>query len=62
MVVDWQLDRYGTWPAIAPPKGNKPATTQLRGCYSGVAASLIEEALDREGPDPRVAVPPSPGR
>jgi hypothetical protein len=30
VAVDWQLDRYGTWPALALPKGNKPRVT--RGC------------------------------
>ena len=51
VAVDWQLDRYGTWPALALPKGNKTRATQLWACYSDVAASLIEDALDPEGPD-----------
>ena len=51
VAVDWQLDRYGTWPALALPKGNKTRTTQLWACYSDVAATLVEDALDREGPD-----------
>jgi hypothetical protein len=28
-LVRAQLDRYGTWPALALPKGNKPRRTQL---------------------------------
>jgi integrase len=51
VAVDWQLDRYQTWPARALPKGNKPRTTQLWSCYRDVAASLIEDAVNREGPD-----------
>ena len=51
IAVDWQLDRYRAWPALALPKGNKPRTTQLWSCYRDVAASLIEDALDRQGPD-----------
>jgi integrase len=51
VAVDWQLDRYGTWPALALPKGNKQRTTRLWACYADVAAALVEDALDREGPD-----------
>jgi integrase len=51
VAVDWQLDRYGTWPALALPKGNKERTTLLWECYRHVAVSLVEDALDREGPD-----------
>jgi integrase len=51
VAVDWQLDRYGTWPALALPKGNKPRTTQLWSCYRDVAVSLIEDALKRKGPE-----------
>lgn len=47
--VDWQLDRYGVWPALVRPKGGKPRTAHLWGCYSDVAASLIADALAREG-------------
>jgi len=51
VAVDWQLDRYGNRPALALPKGNKPRSTRLWACYADIAASLIEDAQNREGPD-----------
>src|SRR4051812_36971771 len=51
VAVDWQLDRYGMWPALALPKCNKQRTTQLWACYADVAASLVEDALNRKGSD-----------
>jgi hypothetical protein len=32
VAVQWQLDRYGNWPALALPKGDKQRTTQLWSC------------------------------
>jgi len=29
VAVQWQLDRHGTWPALALRKGNEPRATQL---------------------------------
>lgn len=49
--VHWQLDRYGVWPALVRPKRGQPRTAHLWGCYSDVAASLITDALAREGED-----------
>lgn len=49
--VAWQLDRYHPWPALARPKGSKTRTTKLWSYYQHVAASLVEDALNREGPD-----------
>ncbi|SDO33013.1 Phage integrase family protein [Klenkia soli] len=49
VAVDWQLDRYGNWPALVKPKGKDARTTQLWTCYRDVAVSLIEDARSREG-------------
>ncbi|GAA4597852.1 hypothetical protein GCM10023107_42600 [Actinoplanes octamycinicus] len=49
--VDWQLDRYGSWPDLALPKGGKTRTTRLWSCYTEIAESLIEDARSRKGPE-----------
>ena len=46
--VEWQLDRYGTWPALSRPKGGKPREAKLWACYLDVAASLVMDAQTRE--------------
>lgn len=49
VAVDWQLDRYGNWPDVKPPKNGKRRTTRLWRHYFDVAASLVADALAREG-------------
>ena len=49
--VDWQLDRYGDWPDVRLPKYGKRRVAQLWSCYLDAAASLILDALEREGED-----------
>ena len=51
VAVDWQLDRYRAWPALRPPKGGKRRTARLWPAYADVAASLVADALDRDGED-----------
>ena len=46
--VDWQLDRYQAWPALARPKGGKTRTALLWDFYLDVAQSLVEDAQSRE--------------
>lgn len=48
IAVDWQLNRYGNWPALKRPKGGKTRTTILWRCYSEVARSLVEDSLARK--------------
>ena len=47
--VDWQLDRYGNWPDLKPPKNGRRREARLWASYADVAASLIADALQREG-------------
>jgi integrase len=49
VAVDWQLDRHKAWPAVKPPKGGKLRDARLWPAYADVAASLIADALAREG-------------
>lgn len=48
IAVDWQLDRYQQWPALAPPKGGKTRTAVIWGSYLHVARSLVRDAQRRE--------------
>jgi hypothetical protein len=47
VAVDWQLDRYGNWPDLKPPKNGKRRTARLWLHYFDVAASLVADALAR---------------
>nr|WP_242679881.1 site-specific integrase [Nocardioides sp. IC4_145] len=47
--VDWQLDRYESWPAVTRPKGGKTRQTIIWDVYMHVLASLVEDAQAREG-------------
>jgi integrase len=49
VAVDWQLDRYGSWPDLKPPKNGKRRTARLWRHYFDVAAGLVADALAREG-------------
>ena len=45
--MDWQLDRYGNWPDLKPPKNGKRRTARLWLHYFDVAASPVADALAR---------------
>ncbi len=49
--VDWQLDRYRPWPALALPKGGKRRDSRIWRGYMDVAESLVLDALERSGED-----------
>jgi integrase len=51
VLVDWQMDRYGNWPDLRLPKYSKRRVAQLWSCYLEIAASLILDALTRDGDD-----------
>jgi integrase len=42
--IERQLDRYGTWPDTAPPKGGKPRTAVYWASFQDTWASLVADA------------------
>jgi hypothetical protein len=54
------LDRCGYWPDLEPPKNGKGRTARLWQHHFDVAASLVADALAREGRAARLAVPAPP--
>jgi integrase len=58
--VSWQLDRYGSWPDLARPKGG-PRTAMYWHAFDPVFTSLVEEAQARSGPTAGWLFPPPQG-
>jgi integrase len=50
--VDWQLDRDHHWPAVKPPKGDKPRVATMWESHRHIAEELIASARDRDPSDP----------
>jgi integrase len=51
IAVDWQLNRYQHWPAVARPKGGKTRTAIFWRHYRPIVESLIADARARGGED-----------
>ena len=47
--VEQQLNRYQSWPAVAPPKGGKTRTVRIWAAYEWVLGRLLEQAATHTG-------------